>query len=65
MNNSSKIESTLNKKHSAVAYHAVSLSVAAGIIIVGWIESGLNLADVFTRRLSVMQRDKLFGYWTY
>ena len=46
--NSSKLESTLNKKHSAVAYHAVRWSVAAGIIKVGWIQTDLNIADPFT-----------------
>ena len=65
VNNSSKVESTLNKKHSAVAYHAVRWSVAAGVIKVGWIETGLNIADPFTKRLSVIQREKLFGDWTY
>ena len=65
VNNSSKIESTLNKKHSSVAYHAVRWSVAAGIIKVGWIDTHSNIADAFTKRLSVVQRDKLFGDWTY
>ena len=63
--NSSKIESTLNKKHSAVAYHAVRWAVAAGVIKVAWIETGNNIADPFTKRLTVMQREKLFGDWTY
>jgi hypothetical protein len=39
VNNSSKVESALNKKHSAVTYHTVQWSVAAGIIKVGWIET--------------------------
>ena len=63
--NSSLVESTLNKKHSAVAYHAVRWAVAAGVIMVGWIETGRNIADPFTKRLSMIQRDKLFGDWTY
>ena len=63
--NSSKLESTLNKKHSAVAYHAVRWSVAAGIIKVGWIQTDLNIADPFTKRLTAIQRDRLFGDWTY
>jgi hypothetical protein len=65
VNNSSKIESTLNKKHSAIAYHSVRWAVAAGIIVVGWIETGQNIADVFTKRLTAIQRDKLYGDWTY
>jgi hypothetical protein len=63
--NSSKLESTLNKKHSAIAYHAVRWSVAAGILKIGWIETGSNIADPFTKRLSVIQRERLFGDWTY
>ena len=61
---SSKIESTLNKKHSSVAYHAVQWAVAAKIMIVGWIDTTLNLADTFTKRLSAVKRDLLFGDWT-
>ena len=49
--NSSLIESTLNKKHSAVVYHAVRWSVAAGIVKVGWVETGRNIADLFTKRI--------------
>ena len=65
VNSSSKLESTLNKKHSAVAYHAVRWAVATGVIVVGWIETGLNIADPFTKRLSMTQRERLFGDWTY
>ena len=50
--NSSRIESTLNKKHSSIAYHYVRWAVAAGIISVAWIDSKENLADAFTKRLS-------------
>ena len=35
VDNSSKIESKLNKKHNAIAYHAVRWAVAAATIIVG------------------------------
>ena len=62
---SSKFEATLNKKHSSLAYHAVRHAVAAGIIRVLWIESGENLADPFTKQLTVSQRNYLFGNWTY
>ena len=65
VNNSSKIESTLNKKHSSLAYHAVRWSAAAGIIRVGWVQTDLNLADAMTKRLTVTKRDFLFGEWTY
>ena len=63
--NCSQLESTLHKKHNSLAYHAVRWSVAAGIIKVGWIDTNFNIADAFTKRLTVAQRDRLFGDWTY
>ena len=65
VNNSSKFESTLDKKHASIAYHAVRWSVAAGVIRVGKIHKNENLADAFTKRLSASKRDYLFGNWTY
>ena len=43
VNNSSKIESTLHKKHNSIAYHAVRWAVAASIIRVGKIDTNFNL----------------------
>jgi hypothetical protein len=63
--NSSNIESALNKKHSSIAYHYVRWAVAAGTITVAWIESGENLSDAFTKRLTETVRSYLFGNWTY
>jgi hypothetical protein len=63
--NSSNVESTLNKKHSAIAYHFARWNVAAGVISVAWIPTGENLADAMTKRLSETSRDYLFGNWTY
>ena len=63
--NSSKIESTLNKKHCSLAYHFTRHSVAAGIITIGKIEGEENLADAFTKQLTVRKREYLFGNWTY
>ena len=65
VNNSSKIESTLNKKHNSIAYHAVRWAVAAGIIRVGRIDTNFNLADAMTKRLTAQRRYALFGDWTY
>ena len=65
VNNSSKIESVLNKKHSSIAYHAVRWAVAAGVVRVGWINTNENLADAMTKRLPAIKRDYLFGNWTY
>ena len=65
VNNSSKFESSLNKKHSSLAYHVTRWAVAAKTVLVGWIQSGQNLADAMTKRLSANKRDYLFGNWTY
>ena len=65
VDSSSKIESTLNKKYSSIAYHLVRQAVAAGIIRVGWIEGISNIADELTKRLTRLRRDTLFGNWTY
>ena len=63
--NSSKLDSSLNKKHCALAYHAVRWAVAASIITVGWIPTDYNIADALTKRLTANKRDLLFGSWTY
>jgi hypothetical protein len=63
--NSTKVESVLNKKHSSVAYHYARWAVAAGIITVAWIESGENLSDPFTKRLTEMTHDYLYSNWTW
>ena len=65
VDNSSKIESMLNKKHNSIAYHAVRWAVAAGTMMVGKVDTEENIADAMTKRLTVMRRDKLFGNWTY
>jgi hypothetical protein len=63
--NSTMVESTLNKKHSSLAYHYVRWNVAAGIISLAWISTKHNLADTFTKTLPAITRDLLFGSWTY
>ena len=65
VNNSSKIESVLNKKHCSLAYHFTGHSVAAGIIRVGKVDGVENLADPLTKTLTVRKREYLFGNWTY
>lgn len=63
--NSSRLDSSLHKKHCALAYHVVRWVVAAGIAVIGWIPTGLNLSDAMTKRLTVQARERLFGSWTY
>ena len=63
--NTTNVESTLNKKHSSVAYHHCRWSVAAGVISITHISTHENLADCFTKRLPASTRNYLFGNWTY
>ena len=63
--NTSNVDSSLNKKHSAVAYNFVRWNVAAGVCRVAWISTHENLADAMTKRLSSTIREYLFGNWTY
>ena len=65
VNNTTKMESTLNKKHSSIAYHYVRWMVAASVVSLSWLESKENLADGLTKRLAETVRDYLFGNWTY
>eukprot|EP00978_Attheya_sp_CCMP212_P034977 scaffold149828_cov60-Attheya_sp.AAC.2 len=52
--NSTSIESTLNKKHSSIAYHYTRWSSVASVVSVAWINTQYNLADAFTKHLSEM-----------
>ena len=63
--NTSNVESSLNKKHSSIAYHFARWNVAAGVCKIAWIPTGENLADAMTKRLSATQREYLFSQWTY
>jgi hypothetical protein len=47
--NSTKSESTLKKKHKAIAYHRVREAVAAGMIRVAWEPTDTNIADMLTK----------------
>jgi hypothetical protein len=63
--NTTNVESTLNKRHSSVAYHHCRWSVAAGIVTITHISTHENIADCFTKRLPSGTRNYLFGEWTY
>jgi hypothetical protein len=63
--NTTNVESTLNKKHSSIAYHHCRWSVAAGVITLAHISTHDNIADCFTKRLTATTRNYLFGCWTY
>jgi hypothetical protein len=63
--NTTNVESTLNKKHSSVAYHHCRWSVTAGIVTITHISTHKNIADCFTKRLPSGTRNYRFGEWTY
>jgi hypothetical protein len=63
--NTTNVESTLNEKHSSMAYHHCRWSMAAGVITLAHISAHENLTDCFTKQLSVHTRNYLFGNWTY
>ena len=63
--NSTKVESTLNKKHSEVTYHFTRWNVAAGVVSVASVETGPIIAHAFMKSLSTTVRQFLFGEWTY
>ena len=65
INNMTKVESVLNNKSCSVAYHYVRSAVAANISIMAWIETGSNIADLFTKRLPTQTRNYLLGEFTY
>ena len=65
MNISSKIETTLNRNHSSIAYHLVCQNVEAGVVKIGWILTANNIADALTKILTEAKKKKLLSDWTY
>jgi hypothetical protein len=58
-------ESTLSKKHNAIAYHRVRESVASRVIRVAKEQTETNLADPLTKQVPREQRSFLFERWMY
>ena len=65
VNNYSIIDSTLNKKHTSIAYNSVTWNVAAKLVKVACIDTNCNLTDAFTKRLTYNKTDRLFGDFNY
>ena len=63
--NTTRPESTLSKKHVSVNYHAVREAVAAGIILVSKEDSVTNIADGFTKILPASRRKSIFEEMLY
>ena len=59
--NTSNVESSLNNKYSAIAYHFARWNVAAEVCIIAWVTTGKKLAYTITKILSVVVQDHLFG----
>jgi hypothetical protein len=49
VNNTTKPESTLKKKHNAIAYHHVREAVATKTVRIAWKDGKTNLADILTK----------------
>jgi hypothetical protein len=58
-------ESTLKKKHHSIAYHRCREAVAAGMMRVAKQGTEKNLADLFTKTLTVTRRNFLLERFSY
>ena len=58
-------ESTLTKKHNAIAYHRTREAVAAGTIRVAKEDGDTNLADMLTKPLTAARKNKLCDAFMY
>ena len=47
--NATRPESTLKKKHNAIAYHHTREAIAANIARLAWEDGRFNIADVLTK----------------
>jgi len=63
--NSSVPESQLKKKSNSIAYHYVRERAAAGVVIINYEPTGLNLADMLTKTQSGAVRKRLVQYVLY
>jgi hypothetical protein len=60
--NSTAPESTLKKRHNAIAYHRSREAQAAGIIRVAWESGETNIADLLTKLMPGPRLKELVGY---
>ena len=59
VHNTTKPESTLKKKHNAIAYHRVREAVAAGTVHIAKEDTKTNIADMLTK---CVNRESLTGF---
>ena len=62
--NTSNVDSSFHKKHSAIVYHFSIWNVSDGVFTIVWIPTGENIADAMTKILAKAVGDYLFGNWT-
>ena len=65
VNNSTKPESVLKKKHLSICYHKVRECCAKGAARIAYEPTETNLADICTKVLSQTTRKVLCGYLLY
>jgi hypothetical protein len=59
--NTSVPESKLKKKHHSINYNYVRESVAAGVVQIFKVDTGSNLADLFTKLVNWVTRKEIIG----
>ena len=57
--NTSVPESTLKKKHHLLNYNYVQEAVTAGVTLIFKVDTGSNLADLFTKLLDKVKRKEI------
>ncbi len=60
--NSTAPESTLKKKHNAIAYHRTREANAAGIVKIAKEDGDTNLADILTKLMAGPRLKRLASY---
>jgi len=65
VNNTTRPESVLTKKHNQICYHCIREAVAAGIIQNAKEDTATNLADLLTKPLGLPQRHFLLQHILY
>ena len=60
--NSTRPESTLKKKHNAIAYHRTREAIAADIVRIAWENGDTNISDLLTKLLPGPRLRELMRY---
>ncbi len=60
-----KPETTLTKKHNAVAWHKCREAAAMKMIRVAWEDTSINLADLLTKVKTKVEREVLIDRFMY